>query len=182
MPTIVTSPNPTAGSVDTRAADSLSFPFTALPQAMTIYVKFQERGTVHIAGGRIMQIGAAGNTAPRLLIGQQTNAYRGFYETAISSRTSQLAVAPVVGNIVELLLTLTAAGVMQLSQSINGGTVTAATAAAALVLPPAWSGQLLHLNSVGATSPGASAFLDLLIVRGVQDMPTMRRLAGTVPR
>lgn len=179
MATLVTSYNPTtAGVVDTRTGDTLSFPFTARPQAMTVYVRFEERGSVLIAGARIIQIGDTSDNSPRFIILQATTGYRVHYQTASVTRTSTLAAAPVIGNIVELLATLSGAGVAQISHSINGATVVSATAAAAALLPPAWSGQTLSINSAGATVPGVIALLNLRVVRGVQDMATMRRIAG----
>ena len=75
MPTIVSSYIPTlAGAVDTRVRDSLPWTLAARPQAMSVYVRFQESGTIQIAG-RIVQVGAlAADTVPRLMI-QSTGAF-----------------------------------------------------------------------------------------------------------
>ena len=184
MPTLVTNYNPTlAGSVDSRTADSLVWPFTAKPQAMSLYIKMQERGTIHTASGFVVWIGTTAVTAPFLCIQAASGFYRGVYDTDfVTARTSTLAAAPVIGQMVELLLTLTAAGVVQLQQSIAGAAVTAAAAATAATLPPAWSAQRLSLGGVSTVSSGALAVLNLTVERGVQDMATMRRLAGTATR
>ena len=182
MPTIVSSYIPTlAGAVDTRVRDSLPWTLAARPQAMSIYVRFQETGAIRI-GGRLLQIGAlASDTVPRLIILPTNGFYLALFETASVQRTSTLASAPAIGQIVELLLTLSASGVVQISQSIAGGAISAATAGAATILPPAWSGTALTFNSSGvAGDDGTAAFLNVLVVRGVQDMTAMRRIAGVV--
>ena len=183
MATLVTSYNPTtAGSVDSRTADSLVWTFTAKPQAMSLYIKMQERGTIHTASGFVVWIGTTAITAPYVGIQAAGGLYRAVYDTEFTAaRTSTLAAAPAVGQMVELLLTLTGAGVVQLQQSIAGAAVTAATAATASVLPPAWSAQRLVLGGA-STVVGALAVLNLIVVRGVQDMAAMRRLAGTATR
>lgn len=183
MPTIVSSYVQTlAGSVDARTVDALTFPFTARPQAMSIYVKFQERGSVLLASGtRIVHIGTTTATGARLgIFANGSGFYAATYNNGISSSVaSTLSTAGAVGQIVELLLTLTAGGIVQLSQSIQGATVTSATASSARVLPTAWAATSLDINALGSSLVGAVALLNLVIVRGVQDMATMRRLAGT---
>ena len=184
MATIVSSFNITSGSVDTRAADGLTFTFTARPQAMSIYLKFQERGTIHIPTAFLVWIGTTTLTAPYLGIAHNaSNLYRASYHNGIALVTSTLAAGPVVGQIVELLLTLSAAGVVQLSQSINGAAVTSATASSAGLIPATWSAQRISFNGIAAgIQDGATALMNCEIIRGVQDMPTMRRLAGTQNR
>lgn len=81
-----------------------------------------------------------------------------------------------MGQIVELMATLSAAGLPTIYQSINGAATTSAVTTVH-PLPPAWSGSILYLNSAAGSLSGAAAFLNVLIVRGVQDIITMRRLA-----
>lgn len=187
MSTLVTSYNPTlAGSVDARAADSLTFPFTARPQAMTIYVKFQERGILRAAAGMwLMFLGNTGATAG--YIGLRTLAggvYLIQYNNGATSVISTLAAGPAIGQIDELCGTIAATGSVQLSQSIQGAAITTAAASNALVLVPAWGGGTARLCLTGlaaGNSDGAWALLSLVIVRGVHDMTAMRRYAATKP-
>lgn len=179
MPTIVSSYIQTlAGTVDTRTADSLTFPFTARPQAMTIYLKCQERGAVHISNGVIFRIASGGSS---VLVVNRLPA-SAFYQLQFTNhvgvtRNSNLTSGPVVGNIFELVGQVATSGAVQLHQSIQGATVTSATASAAMVFPPSWA-----VNTLTVAPAAVIALLNLLIVRGVQDMATMRRLAGTGPR
>ena len=182
MATLVSSYNPTtAGAVDARTADALSVAFVARPQAMSWYVRFQERGTI-LTAGRILQLSTS-DTNPRLFLYSNAGLYAFTIVNLVGTSTTRtLGVAPAIGAIVELLATLTAAGGATLSQSLNGATATA-TASATVTLPPAWSGTTLTVNSIsGGSNTGTIALLNLLIVRGVQDFPTMRRLAGVGAR
>lgn len=176
MPTICSSYIPTlAGAVDTRTADSLTFPWTALPQAMSVYLKFQERGTIRIANGVVFRIASGGSSVFLINTNSAATLYQAQFANHVGvTRSSTLAAAPTVGNIVELLATVTSAGVLQLSQSIGGAAATSATASAAMVLPPSWAASTITIAPTGVI-----ALLNLVIVRGVQDMATMRRLAGT---
>lgn len=187
MPTIVSSYIPTlAGSADARTADSLPFPFTALPQAMSIYVKFQERGTIYLPNGtRIVHIGTNGATGARIGITRDTSQfYVGTYNNGINASSvssGNSSIVPTVGQMVELLLTLSSSGVITLSWSFAGAAVSSAAGSTARRLPPAWAGQSLYLNSFGTAGSGAGAIAltNLVIVSGVLDMTAMRRYAAT---
>src|SRR5256885_140440 len=56
-----------SASLATRNRDQLSFPYNAVPQAMTVYVRFIHLGEPD-ATRRILQIGAASGASPRFLI------------------------------------------------------------------------------------------------------------------
>lgn len=167
---------PTGAAVDTRTRDLLSRTFTARPQAMSIYVRFVEGGTL-VAGAWVVYIG---NTTTLLAIGSNSSFYAGNYNNGITAAVSStLAAAPSVGQGVELLLTLTSAGVITISQSINGGTVTSGAASAARVLPVAWGAQTIWVNSFSTANVGFNAFRNIEIMAGVHTMQEMRVRAGT---
>lgn len=182
MATFASSYIKTNGTALTRNRDRLSFPYNARPQAMTVYVRFVERGTVLITNARILHIGLANSANAPLLDILETSAggkYRVVYNSGTGSVSSSLTAAPSINDIVELRVTLTGAGVAQIHQSINGATETSATAASALTLPQTWAGTDVELNATIAGNTGFSAFTNIVITRGVQTLETMRRMAGT---
>lgn len=168
---------PTTTAADTRAADSLYFDFTTAPQAMTVYVKFVERGTIHEATGTtVVNIGGSANET--FIIQKGSSNYRIRYANGSATRVSELSAAPSLGDSVELLATLTADGVAQIQQSIGGGAVTTSSAATAADLPAAWSSQRVALNGNSAGSlNGFNAFITgPVIARGVRTMDEMRAI------
>ena len=170
----------TTGATRTRTVDGLYFPLLGRPQAMTVYVRFIEQGSTLFASGAssLWHIGNAANNNALLQVYQSGGFYRVGYSNEVSSSAgATLAVAPAIGDTVEILVTLSLAGVAIISQSINGGTATSATATA-LVLPPAWSDQRFYLNTAGNQSPGIAVFRDVFIVRGIHSLATMRTRAG----
>lgn len=185
MPTIVSSYNPTlAGSVDARTADTLTYSFVARPQAMSVYVRFQNRGVIQISNGRVFQIGGSNADSIRL-IGNVTSLI--FIKTASDGSTQVTSTATpsviAIGTIIEALCTLTAAGVIQLITSSNSAALVTGTASSAQRLPPAWGALTLGIgNTAAGAGQGAMALLNFLIHRGVQDMATMRRIAGVGAR
>jgi hypothetical protein len=123
-----------------------------LPQELTLYVHGIERGTAGASANDVLvQIGADGSN-PHLIIESSGTVYRADYFGS-ASRTSTLGAAPSNGEQVELRLTLSAAGVVQIHQSIEGGAETSASAATANALPAAWGATKIRLN---ANQAGAS--------------------------
>lgn len=164
----------TVASTVTRAAEQLQFPFPWKPQAMTLYVKFEERGTIATNNGRIVSIA---DTGARLQLFSVVSAYRVEYVNAAgASVTSQLAAAPVLGDSVELRAVLFSDGAVQAHQSINGAAETSAAKSAALALESAWNTQVLWLNSQSTTNVGFNAFISVKIATGEQSLSVMRSL------
>ena len=159
-----------------QAAESLYWPFNMRRRAMTVYVKFVERGAAAASTGLgLLRIGSGTAAAdPRLVIREGSGVYRAEYDDGTTDAGSALAAAPSIGDTVELLVTLTGAGVVQIHQSINGAAKTSATAATGGGLPPAWSGARLYLNSLGTTLQGFNSFLATKVATGVRSMAYMR--------
>lgn len=158
-----------------RGADSYQLPYTTPPQELSMYVKFIESGTIVLGGGRrVCYIGSAANATPQLTL----DATGGFYEATHHNGTVQvlsaLAVAPVVGDTVELLLNLFGDGSIQVTQSINGAASTSGAQSGANALATAWSAQLAWLNSTGATLIGFTAIQGWKIVAGSRSLSEMR--------
>lgn len=170
----------TSGSTVTRAADALTIPWYQTPEAMTVYAKFVERAepTWVLVGGldpRIMQIGAAGDTNPRLVIYKDvgTDDYICEMHTTAGGVGSTIDLGPVYGRVIELCGTLSATGVVTLHGAKDGVAGTSGAASSALTLASAWSDALLSLANIGATGYGDIALRSLKIARGVYSLDEM---------
>src|SRR5687768_14863756 len=99
----------TTSAVVARVRDSLSFSYTARPQAATMYVRFVETGGVmRPASQGLVFIGATGTVQSWWGIlnnGPTTAVYYGTYKNGPlgTERTSFLAAGPTQGDTVELL-------------------------------------------------------------------------------
>ena len=170
---------PTGGAQVTRTVDALSWVFNSRPQAMTMYLKFIEMGTIKAATTRLLQIGANALATSRLVVLESGGKYQvAHYNANGTSRTSTAATAPAVGSVVELRVTLSATGAVQLHQTINGGTEASATASGTLTLPQVWQDATLWLGRASTGGVGFAGFLAVHIERGIHDLATMRQLAG----
>lgn len=174
-------PGIVAGAQPIRKADALSVPFPSAPQAMTIYVRFRESGNAILAGSvRVLHIGNSSLAAPNLQLQFPAGGtgYRLSLVTLSGTVNVSLGAKPGIGEEVELRATITAAGVIQLGQSLNGA-AEAVTGTATAVLPQTWSDTKCWIGGLsGGTAAGAIALRNLLIVRGVQSLQTMRKYAG----
>lgn len=166
----------------TRNADVLPLTFPARPQVMTVYMRFVEMGSVlnNGATARIFHVGASDDSDARLVCDSPSagGAFRLFHGARGGSVIVTLAVAPSLGDRVELRALLNADGSIQLHQSINSAAETSTAASSAQILAPTWSAPLIWLNSTGTDRIGFIAFRNVLIHRGVQTLETMRRLAS----
>ena len=173
---------PTGNASGTRARDQDSFPFLAVPQAMTMYAKFIERGTATVTNGKVIYIGTAAGTGAWVALMQNgATHYKMNHNngtTQVSSGTASVA----VGNGVELRGTLDATGAVTVGMTINGGAETVSASSAANTLQQTWGAQTLWMNSNGTGAVGFLGLLACAVVRGVQSLDTMRRIAGTHTR
>lgn len=168
----------TTTAVVTRNRDQLSFPFTARPQAMSIYIRFVEAGTLN--KGTNQKVLFLGNASVFFQVISNGSFYLAQYTNGISSSVaSTLAAAPSVGQRVELLATLSATGTVTIHQSLNGGAISTATTSAARTLPVAWGAQTLWINSLSTANVGMGAYTHVEIAQGVRTMQQMRVVAGT---
>lgn len=170
----------TTGAAASRAAESLAFTFTARPQALSLYIRFVEHGTILTVDG-VVSIG--GTTGGRLIIESNASSlYQASYVNNLTggSATSALGARPSISDVVELLATLTATGIVQIQQSVNGAAVTSGASSSAIGLGTAWNAQQLFVGSLSGT-PGDTGLLaatHLLVLRGVATMAQCQRLAG----
>lgn len=172
----------TGATAVTRAADSLYFPFTALPQEMTAYVKGVEQSRANAtpaADSGILHIGSAANTDPRFLVYRSSlgAGYRAQHDTGAGVAAGPVATTAARGDTVELRAVLASDGAVTVGASLNGGAEATGGPTAALALGAAWSDTRLYLNSIGSIAPGAFAFESVVIAAGTKTMDEMRALA-----
>lgn len=173
----------TEGTTVTRNADSLYFPFTAAPQAMTVYVRGVQlaRTTSVPSTWWLWGIGASnGSLTPRAGVFLSTNAYSFFYENTVQSTSGAFGASAVCGDLIELNAQIAANGQNRLGGSLNGGTETLSAFTGSQAVANAWADQRLWINSIGTQAGVQFAFTHLVIAAGEQTMATMRQLAGVV--
>lgn len=186
MSLTVTSFMPSGNATVTRNADVLSFPFTARPQAMTVYCSFFEEGAIATPAAVLWTIGAA---SPRLQIVRAAVGSAGYYRISYTNNSSgsggstpSIGTSPSIGDLVELRATITASGVIQLGQSINRGVELVSGTGGPFALPQSWSVQTLYMGNNGAGVAAQISLQSFLVLAGVQSLATMQRRAGTFQR
>jgi len=179
MPLFPSSYIKTAAAAVQRVRDQLSFPFTARPQAMTVYIRFVELGSVQANLSRVIHIGNTATTLGRLFISSNGSFYQITHGNDTSSQTATLAAAPSYGSLVELRGVLNANGSVLLGQSVAGAAETTTATSATLSMSSYWGTATIWFNSVGASGVGFVALRDVKIVAGVHTMQEMRVWAGT---
>lgn len=172
---------PTTSASAARAADGLYFPFRLPPAEMTIYVRGIERTRTDVAAaatGRVLHIGAAANSDPRLLLYRASGetGYRFQHDPGTGVETSNIGSAA-QGDLVELRGVLGATGTATLGVSVNGGAETTNGPSSASALADAWSDARLYLNSVGTSSYGAFGYTHVAVALGTKTLAEMRELA-----
>lgn len=172
----------TVAAAVTRVVDKISWPMTLTPQAMTIYVRFVERGTAKLAAGtKILQIGKSDDTDPMITIeAAGSSLYRASHDNNVASPVTASGTITAVSfdDLIELRLVLFSDGAIQLHQSKNGAAEVSTAKTAAHTLAAAWSAVILWLNSVGTTGTGFCAFNSVKVARGVQTLAFMRSYDG----
>lgn len=159
-----------------RVRDQLSFTYSAAPQAMTIYLRCISLGD-DSTDAYVLHIG---DSTTYIQIRTFAGIYTVTYSNGISgSKNANTGAGLTFGAFLELMVTLTSAGIAQIYQSTSGAAITSAGPTAALVLPSSWGAQTLWLNSLSTTNVGFIAIRDVNVVRGVQTMDRMRQYAGT---
>jgi len=178
----------TEGTTITRNADSLYFPFTAPPQAMTVYVRGVERGTRLNSAAASLNILSVSNDAgsdPILRINCFTNGRYQFQKRQsaanVTAALNNDPAQPNVGEVTEFRGIVRADGSLGFALAKSGGAEVVGTDSSVQALESAWSGQRLFLNSNGLSgSIGQFAFTHVVVATGEQSLSTMRQLAGVV--
>lgn len=161
---VATSPIATTTVAVTRVAETLSTPFLALPQAMTFYADFVERGNPVLANfNRICQVSDAAGNGPTInLFADPSGYYRFSHTNATTTVNATMGTAPVAGNRVRLRGVLYSDGSCELFQSIDGAAETTSGRTAANALASAWVAAILWIGSLNG---GSGAVLDLAVLR-----------------
>lgn len=166
---------PTTSSTVTRAAESIYWTFNLAPQSLSVYLKFIERGTASDeAGGGIFHIGNAAGSGARIDLEESSGAYRLLHYNGSASVTSTHSTSPSYLDTVEILATVSSAGAVQISQALNGGATSSASASASNALPSAWAGTRAYLGSLGSSTIGLNEYLVAKVATGVRNMTYMR--------
>ena len=172
-----TSYTKTDGSTVVRAVETLSYPFAVPPGAKTIYVRFVERGSVQLTTSpRMLQIGAVGDTDPRLVLTVAGGVYRLEHDNGSATVTSAALAAPAFGDVVELRGVLGADGSVRLHQALNAGGEASGALSAANALGSAYSAELLSLNGRGSSNVGFAAYLEVKIGAGDVALTDLREM------
>jgi hypothetical protein len=170
---------PTGAVTATRNKDQTSFVYGAQPQAMTIYLRFIEAGAaINPALSALISVGTFGAPPSFRIVIYGTGSTS--YQLAVGSSALQVTstvAAGTIGQLTELLATITSTGVSQLSSRINAGAVTVAAASGAVTLPQAFPVSTLWLGTDNNAIPTFTDYMNVLIARGVQTLGTMARLA-----
>lgn len=160
----------------TRNSDLLTYPLGILPQTLSLYARFVERGSVGVNTAGILWIGDAAGSNNYLRFASQGSFYSFTHHNGSAAVSATLAAAPAWGNVVELFGTLGADGVATLSQSINGGaavwTVSSAQALAATFPTP----TVLQVGTQPGVNLGQNLFLSVKVAAGVRTLAAMREL------
>jgi len=168
---------PTGAAAVTRGTEVLSFPLYAEPQAMSVYAKFLELGAVYSttnAAHRILQISDSSENDPRLLINNDGNSHYRMAHDPGTAVYSALTTTPTLGDEVELLGELFSDGSVQLSQALNGGSVTSASRSTASALDTAWSGPVLWLGNLNGASCFYNPITAIIVARGSHTIADFR--------
>lgn len=172
----------TEGTTVTRNADSLYFPFTAPPQEMTVYVRGVDIGAGRGVGGgaHVLSISDGNLLNPKLCI-LDNGTFNGQVYAEWSNGSSgsfSASATSAVGNLRELRMTLSAAGVATIAQSLNGAAEVVGTPGSAAPLTATFSAERLYLASASVFN--GIALTNVLVAAGTQSLSTMRQLAGVV--
>jgi hypothetical protein len=176
---------PTVAATVTRNADSLFFPYTAPPQAMTVYVRTVnvEHQAPIVNGAGVLVIGAStvvptGNTFLQLFVTGGTFRVVGSNATG-SIVTSQSSVTGLImGDVAEYRAEVRASGAVVSGFTRNNGAEVLGSLSAGLAMPAAYTTARLTLQPVAALGSASTAYTHVVVAQGEQTMATMRQLAG----
>lgn len=172
----------TEATTVTRNADSLYFPFTVPPQAMTVYLRGVNVGAYQnqTNAGRVLHIGDS-NTAtdPRFSLVRNAGAsvVQALYDDGVTltSGNATPSPTPVLRDIVEHRGVLSASWVPSTGISVNGGTEQTGTTTASGPAT-AWANPRLYI--AGHADHDQFAYTHVAVAPGVQTMAEMRAIAG----
>lgn len=178
---------PTSGGTDARTADALSFPFLARVQTMTVYVRYVQSGTLPYNGTSANgYVGIGTAVAAKRFEIRNTAAAGTVSALAGSALSGTITPGATHGQVVEYVATFrytasTRTATAQIQAAVAGVVGTAGTVSAAAAMDDDFGIDLLYIGALAggaAVSGVAIPFTHVLVMRGVQDIYTMRRVAG----
>jgi len=154
--TSVSSPILTTTAAASRVAHAgFTRAFVWRPQPLWIYLRYVETGTLHLGAAKNLALiggpGSSSNPRLRVFLGS-SGSYTVTYDDGITLRSAALALAPAIGQVVELLVRVGASGLEMRGSVAEGGESSASDAAS--TFPLAWSAASV---SLGGTPSGGSA-------------------------
>ena len=135
--------------------------FDVPPGAAGFYVEL-----IAWAPGGLLYVGAAGDTGARLMLEYATDGTLLIFfsdGSSTSQKASDSTVSP--GSNIKVLGTVTAAGALQITISIDDAAEEESTVAAALELPDDWGAKRVYLGSKGGGDHGTVEILEAKVVR-----------------
>jgi hypothetical protein len=171
------SPTFTSGSTVSRALDNFQDSWgSALPQSMTIYLRFFDMNKN--TGGTLFALGS--NTAPYVHISPNSGTGYSVTFNNTSSVGSTITAAHNWGDLIEIRAVLNPDGSIIAGASVNGAAEVTHTTTTTQAFPLNWSDTIVRLGTLnGASSPGIAAYTHVFAVAGVQTMAQMKTIAGT---
>lgn len=147
-----------------RAVETCAWPYPAIMPAHSGYLAWVERGTAGVTGGRYLQIGAADDSDPRIVVRQDASGTAVVWDDGSADRVSVISGQPSNGDLVEVRWSITAGGVLTSARSINGAAeVAGSTPSAGGSLPDTMSGAFVHLGGRGSSDVGHAEFRRVLL-------------------
>jgi hypothetical protein len=172
----------TEGTTVTRNADSLYFPFTVPPQAMTVYVRGVNVGAYQSQtnAARVLHIGDINTgTDPRFSLVRNAGAsqVQTLYDDGVTLRSGNATPSPtpVLRDLIEHRGVLSSSWVPSSGISVNGGVEQTGTTTASGPAT-AWANPRLYI--AGHADHDQFAYTHVIVAAGEQTMATMRSLAG----
>jgi hypothetical protein len=161
-----TSEIPTSTGAASRAADVFYWNYTPVAQALMMYVRFVESGTI-LSGATTPIAGiSSGLGEPLMMIENVGTGVYGVYhgESGAGAVLQALAAGPALGQTVEHVAIVFPDGSVQIIQSLDGAAATISGHSVAKALTN-WADQKLWLNVYATTQIGSCKYADVRIVK-----------------
>lgn len=167
----------TAGAAVIRAGDVVTIPFVFPSQSLTALYSFIDLGT-QITGAGIFEIGQIGVHPALASLASGSVNTSGTWNNGTANQFMGTAASGIVqGDLVEVRVFLTPAGVAQYGIARNGGAeVIYAPTAGQAISGANWGGGTIKLNQYTTGAAGYQGFLKLAIAMGVHSLGEMRSL------
>ena len=168
---------PTTTVAVTRNADTFYADFPHPPRELTTYVKVANYRAGQL-NARLFHIGGTSDTTdPRLQLAVRSGAdIVAIYDDGTTTAQTGAIAAPADGVTMEFLVTLSAAGVVDLAASTDAAAQVDVASAAGGALPAAWAAARLYINSGVATRVGVNRYASVKVAAGTKTMAEMRAL------